>query len=216
MGLFSSIGHAIGSVVGGITGASEAADAASRAAATQAGASEAGIAENRRQFDITQRNLAPFLSQGQSAIGMMGALQGLNGADAQAQAIAGIQGGPQYSALAQQGEDAILANASATGGLRGGNTQGALAQFRPQLLNQLINERLAGLGGIAGLGSGVGTSLGSLGAGNAQSIAQLLQQRGAATAGGQLAQGGATRQAFGDLLNIGGTLGRIAVGGGMF
>ncbi len=216
MGIFSSIGKAIGKVVGGLTGASEAADAASAAAATQGAAAQAGIAEQRRQFDITQKNLAPFLQQGQGAIGMMGALQGLSGPEAQAAAIAGIEGGPQFAALAQQGEDAILQNASATGGLRGGNTQGALLQFRPQLLNQLINERLSGLGGIAGLGSGVGTNLGSLGAGNAQTIAQLLQQQGAATAGGQLAQGGVTRQAFGDLLNVGGAIGRLYAGGGIF
>jgi hypothetical protein len=48
----SFIGDFIGDVFGGITGAKQAGQAAERAAQTQAGASEAGIAEQRRQFDI--------------------------------------------------------------------------------------------------------------------------------------------------------------------
>lgn len=203
MGLFSGIGKAIGKVVGGLTGASQAADAATQAAATQAASAQGGIDEQRRQFDITQANLQPFLQQGQGAIGQMGILSGLGGEQQLQDLIASIAAGPEFTGMVAQGEDALLQNAAATGGLRGGNTQAALAQFRPQMLSQAISERFGRLGGLAGIGSGIGSNLGNLGASNAQTIAQLLQQQGAATAGGQMAQGGVTRQAFGDLLNIG-------------
>ena len=70
-----------------------------------------------------------------------------------------------------QGENAMLQNAAATGGLRGGNLQGALAKFRPQVLSQLINQRMAQLGGLAGMGqqaaTTLGTGLGSAGAAGA-------------------------------------------------
>lgn len=204
MSLFSSFRNAIGGLIGDFTGASQAADAATQAAATQAGAFQAGINRQDRQFDITQQNFAPFLRSGQRAVGGMGDLAGLNGTEAQAAAIAAIQGGPQFSALQQTGQDAILANASATGGLRGGNTQGALAQFSPQLLSSLINQQFSQLGGLAGIGSGAGATLGNLGAGNAQTIAQLLGQQGAATAGGQIAQGGVNQAAMGSLFKLGG------------
>jgi hypothetical protein len=94
----------------------------------------------------------PYAESGAAAVSGQGDLAGLNGADKQQAAIAGIQASPEFAAMLKQGEDAILSNASATGGLRGGNTQGALAQFRPQLLSQLINQQYQRLGGLAGQG----------------------------------------------------------------
>lgn len=44
------------------------ADAAGDAADTQAGATQAGIDEQRRQFDITQENLQPYLGAGRRAL----------------------------------------------------------------------------------------------------------------------------------------------------
>ncbi|WP_221175245.1 hypothetical protein, partial [Staphylococcus aureus] len=71
---------------------------------------------------------------------------------AQQTAIGNINNSAEMQTYLQQGENAILQNASATGGLRGGNTQAALAQFRPQLLNQLINQRYQNYAGLTALG----------------------------------------------------------------
>jgi len=113
------------------------ADAAQSAAQTQAGASEAGIAEQRRQFDTVQKLLEPYVTGGAEAFKQQQALIGAQGPEAQRAAIAALEQGPAVQALTQQGENALLQRASATGGLRGGNVQAALAQFRPQMLNQL-------------------------------------------------------------------------------
>lgn len=202
----SFIGNAIGKVVGGITGANQAADAAQSAAGTQAASAQLGIDEQRRQFDALQQVLAPFVNAGTSALGAQQNLLGMNGYGAQQTAIDGVKNSSQFQALQQQGNDAILANASATGGLRGGNVQGALSQFSPALLNSLIQQQYANLGGLTSLGQNAAAGVGNAGMQTGSNIANLLQQQGAATAGGQIAQGNTVRQSFGDLLNIAGSI----------
>lgn len=168
-----------------------ASDAAEGASAAQSAAAANGIAEQRRQFDSLQQLLSPYSSAGQQSLGAQQNLLGLNGNSAQNDAITGLQRSSQFSALAKQGEDAILQNASATGGLRGGNTQAALAQFRPQLLNQLINEQYAKLGGITSLGQNAAAMQGNAGMQTGANVANLLGQQGAAQAGGLIGQANA-------------------------
>jgi hypothetical protein len=202
----SFVGDFIGDVVGGITGASQAADAAERAGQTQAAASQAGIDEQRRQFDALVELMAPYVTAGTGAMGQQQALIGLQGAEAQQQAIQGFEQSPLFQSLTQQGENAILQNASATGGLRGGNVQAALAQFRPMALNSLIEQQYGRLGGLSSMGQASAAGQAASGLESASNIGNLLANQGAALAGGQMAQGGVVRQTFGDLLNIGKTI----------
>jgi hypothetical protein len=162
---------------------------ANKAAKDQAGAAQAGIDEQRRQFDAMQALLQPYVQAGQGALGGMQNLAGLGTPEEQQAAIAALAGGPEMLAMTQQGENAMLQNASATGGLRGGNLQGALAQFRPQVLSQLINQQYNRLGGLAQMGQASAAGVGSAGMQSGANIAQLLQAQGAANAGGQLAAG---------------------------
>jgi hypothetical protein len=235
----SFVGNAIGDVVGGITGAKQSAKAAQKAGDTQAAAAQAGIDEQKRQFDalvnlmapyVTAgtgaiRRLTPYETAGQKAFGQQQALIGLQGPAAQQQAIAALEASPQFQALQEQGETAILQNASATGGLRGGNVQAALSQFRPQVLNSLIEQQYGRLGGIAGAGLGVTGDLvtlgqasaagqGAQGMQSASNIGNLLANQGQAIAGGQLAKGNVARGAFGDLVTIGGALAGAGAFGG--
>jgi len=176
-------------VVGSIYSARKQSQAASDAAGQQAEASQAGIAEQQRQFDAIQKLLAPYVSTGTTALSAQGDLAGLNGTVAQQAAIDAIRRGPQFGAMLKQGEDSILANASATGGLRGGNTQAALAQFSPALLSATINDQYARLGGLSSMGLGAATQTGNFGQAASNNVSSLLQQQGAALAGGALAQG---------------------------
>lgn len=107
-------------------------------------------------------------------------------------AINALMTSPEYRAIVQNGEDAILANASATGGLRGGNTLDALARFRADALVDTIQRQLANLGGIAGMGQGAAGAVGNLGAGAANSISSLTQNTGATQGAAALARGAAT------------------------
>jgi hypothetical protein len=206
-------------VVGGIMQS----NAASDAAGAQVAASEAGIQEQRRQFDAVQEILKPYVTAGTGAITglqpyaaagapaleQQQALLGLRGPEAQQAAIAGIEGGAGYQAQVRAGEEALLQRASATGGLRGGNIQAALAQFRPQMLQAEIEKQYGRLGGLTALGQTTQQNIAQLGqasaAGTATAglrtgadIANLMGQQGAARAGAELAQG----QAFANVLNL--------------
>ena len=178
-------------VTGGaaIYGANQSARAGQSAADTQAGAAQAGIDEQRRQFDLTQGLLQPYQQAGLPALERQQAQLGLLGSQAQQDVLSGIMASPMYTSMLQQGENAILQNASATGGLRGGNVQGALAQFRPAILNQLLNQQYERLGGLTSLGQQSAAGIGTAGMQTGSNVANLLQQQGAAVAGGQLAQG---------------------------
>lgn len=188
-----------------VYGASQSGKAAEEAAETQAQSSEAGVAEQRRQFDKIVELLSPYVSAGTGAIGQQEAILGLKGPAAQKAAISGIEQSPYFQSQVRQGETGILQNASATGGLRGGNVQGALAQFRPALLNQLIQQQYSNLGGLTSVGQASAAQQAAAGQATGQTIADLYGQRGAALAGGQLAQAGIQSQLVGNLANIAGT-----------
>lgn len=196
-----------GSVITGVMASEAQSDAASSAAGAQSASTAAQIAEQRRQFDKVQALLKPYADAGTGALTDMRNLIGLRGANAQKNAITALETGPQMQAMLKQGENAILQNASATGGLRGGNTQAALAQFRPQLLNQLIEQQYAKYGQLAGLGqaSAAGQAAAAQQTGNA--VSNALAQQGAAQAGAALAQGQAQAQMWG---NVGNTIGSVA------
>jgi hypothetical protein len=213
-------------------------EAAQDAATIQGQASQAGIEEQRRQFDAIQKLLQPYTQAGTGAIGSLDpyakagapalaqqqALLGLAGAPAQQQAITALQQSPQFTSMLQQGENAMLQNASATGGLRGGNTQAALAQFRPALLAKTIQDQYARLGGITALGQTTNQNIAQLGQASAagvgsagmqtgSNIANLMGQQGAAAAGAEIAQG----RAFGAIPSaISGGLGLFSGLGGKF
>jgi hypothetical protein len=174
------------------------ADAAGEAAGIQAGAAEAGIAEQRRQFDALQALLKPYTEAGLPALQQQQALLGLQGPEAEQAAIERIQGGQTFQALQQQGENALLQTASATGGLRGGNLQGALAQFRPALLSQAIEQQYGRLGGMTTLGQRSAAGVGAAGMESGTNVANLLAQQGAARAGGELGEA----KAFSGLFNL--------------
>lgn len=186
-GLFSSLGTAdwlkLGTQAIGSIGSSYAqGQAAKDASAAQQAAAVAG-----------QAQLAPYAAAGTSSLKAQQDLAGLNGAAAQQAAIAALQASPEFTAKLALGEKSILSNASATGGLRGGNVQAALAQFSPQLLADQINQQYTRLGGLTQ--TGLSASGG---------VVNLMQQGGAAAAGGELAQGRATAGYIGALVNAAG------------
>jgi len=187
-------------VVGGsqLIGSSMQADAAGEAAGIQAGAAREGVAEQRRQFDALLALLKPYTEAGLPALEQQQAFLGLRGPEAERAAIERISGGERFQELTRQGEEALLQRASATGGLRGGNIQGALAQFRPQVLNSLIEEQYGRLGGMTTLGQQSAAGVGAAGMETGTNVANLLGQAGAAEAGGVLGEA----KAYGQLFNL--------------
>jgi hypothetical protein len=210
--------------------ASKGAAASKAAAAQQATAQGSAIEVQNAQFQQIQELLRPYVEAGKPDLtqpyvqagpgalqGMQG-LAGLRGAAEQQAAIDQIKQGAQFQELARQGEQGILQNASATGGLRGGNVQAALAQFRPALLNQLIESQYGKLAGLTQLGStstenllrlgqASAAGVGAAGQASAQNIGNLYAAQGAAQAGGLMGQANAITQGGAGISN--------AIGGGV-
>ena len=217
-------------VLGGLLGRKKEKAASEEATRLQQESIDAAIKSTKEGFDYNtnqfnqfsgeiNRNLDPYQQAGQDALSQQRALTGLDGPEAQAQAQAGIQGGAQFGALAQQGENAILQNASATGGLRGGNTQGALAQFRPQLLQQLLEQQYSRLSGFANQGLGATQQSQALGAGvAAPEYAELLLGKGRVGATNALVKGRADQNMYKGIAGAAGTVAGLdyskAFGGG--
>jgi len=74
MGLFGSIIGAATSIIGG----NAQKKAANKAADAQVKAAQLAIDEQRRQFDTTQNNFAPYLGAGTSALGQISSLLGIS------------------------------------------------------------------------------------------------------------------------------------------
>ena len=258
-------GPLVAGIAGSVGSAAIQSSAAKKAGKAQSAAADAQIAETRRQFDLVQGLLKPYVSAGTSALQAQLDLMGLGGSsgtsptveafsvggsrnpftgslggasqrfrvngqefgtraeadafananrtggvsaqDAQRNAISGIEGGAQFGALVQQGEYGLLANQSATGGLRGGDTQAALSQFRPQMLQALIDKQLANFGGIAANGQNAAAMTGTAAQNAGAQVNAALGDRGAAQAGSALASGQAWANAGSGILN---TLGSMA------
>lgn len=206
------------------SGAGAAADAASAAAGVQSGAAvsaaevaaqsqQLAIDEQRRQFDITQGNLAPRIAAGNQAMQQQMALLGMGGQEAQKQAFAAFGDSPGQRFLRERQEKALLRNASAIGGLGGGNVRTALQEQAVGLAAQDYNNQFNRLGAIssggqaatsnlnqfgANMANNVSNSLGAMG----QSRASGIQNAAAANASGILGGQQARAQADGQMFNL--------------
>lgn len=184
MGLFSFIA--------GLLGGGSQKKAINQATAAQVDAYNKGIAEQRRQYDQTRQDFAPYVGAGTAALPKIMDLLGLNGPDKAQAAIDALKQSPVFTSLYDTGKEAVLQNASATGGIRGGNTEGALANFGANTLSSVLTDQLSRLGGLAGLGEGATDSVAGFGQNTAAAVTKLLGDIGGANASKFLAKGGIT------------------------
>ena len=192
------------------SGAGAAADAANAAASIQADAAGSATAETRRQFDITQANLAPRLEAGNAALAQQQALLGMGGQDAQQAAFAAFGDSPGQRFMRERAERSLLRNSSAIGGLGGGNVRSALQEQAVGFAAQDFNNQFNRLGAISSGGQAAATNIGQFGAQAAQNIGQNLQQAGAARASGILGAQQARAQADQQVLQLGSQVGAAA------
>jgi hypothetical protein len=200
-------------IAGGSTilGGAVQARGARKAGDIQSQAAEMGVEEQRAARLATEKLMAPYVKAGTGSLQGQQALLGLLGPEAQQQAYSGIELSPIFQSMVQQGEAGILANASATGGLRGGNIQAALGQFRPQMLQSMIQNQYQNLAGLTSLGQAAAAGQAGYGQQTASNIGNLYGQMGQARAGAALGQA----QALGNVLNAPMQLAGMASGAGM-
>lgn len=139
---------ALGGGIAGAVGSSKAAGAQSKAALStaqlQSQDAQAALAEQKRQFDITQGNIAPWLTAGKGGLAELSRLLGIGGGSGfadfgsllkgfsekfQAPTDVTEQNDPGYKFRLDQGMQALQNSAAARGSLLSGGTLRALNDY---------------------------------------------------------------------------------------
>ena len=192
-----------------------AARAAEEAAQVQSDAYGQGIDEQRRQFDISQENLAPWLEAGTGALSRQQDFLGLGEPGAQQAAYDNYAESPGQKFLRERGERALVRNASAIGGLGGGNVRSALNQQGIGFAAQDFGNHYNRLAGMSGTGQQTASGLGSMGMNMASNVGNLYGQQGNAAASGILGSAQSRSSGLGNMIGLGSMLfGGMGGGGG--
>lgn len=161
-----------GSILGGVLGSSS----AKKAAKAQEQASQAAIAEQRRQYDQTRTDQMPWLLAGNSALNQ---LQQLNSGN-----FDSFQSSPDYAYARDQMQQGVERGAAARGGLYSGGSQVDLANAMNGIASQNYGNYYGRLAQLAGVGQSTAANLGSMGQAAASNIGNAQVAAGNARASG--------------------------------
>ncbi len=129
---------------------------ASKDAAAAAGKGyDAATAEQARQFDITQQNLAPWLRAGEDALARQ---QRFLAGDTSA-----YMESPDYQFRLQQGQQGLENSAAARGNLFGGGAAADLMNYNQGMATQGIDQWWNRLAGVSQTGQTTAQNLGQFG-----------------------------------------------------
>jgi hypothetical protein len=145
---------------------------ASQAAKAQAGASDASIAEQQREYDQSREDLAPWRAAGQNALTQL------------SNPNANFQASPDYAFRKSQGMLGIERSASARGGAFSGNALKALADYNSNLASGEFSNWWNRQAGLAGVGQSATNTTTQAGIATSNNISNNLLQQGDARASG--------------------------------
>ena len=198
-------GAAIGAGVGGmIGGGMNQASAAKDASQLQYQGTQAGIAEQRRMFDILNEQQKPYREAGYGALTRIDELLPSLTKPVTAEDISNM---PGYQFAVQQGTGGAMQGMNVGGG--GSNVQRAGQKFAidytmGQALPQYMAQRrdiYNTLAGVAGIGQNAQTQSNQIGQSTAQNVAQLGVSGANAQAGGIMGGANAMANTVGQLGN---------------
>jgi hypothetical protein len=149
---------------------------------------QAGIAEQRRQFDLTRQDQMPWLQAGQNALNNL-------------QNPGAFQQSPGYQWALGQGMQGIERSAAARGGAASGNALKALAQFNQGLASQDFGNWWNRQAGLAGVGQAAAGNLGAVGQNSANALGMLYGNAGDARASGIMGVGNSLNNGLGAWYN---------------
>lgn len=155
----------------------------------QSRAAGQAVGEQRRQFDITRADLAPFREQGVNALNQFAA-----------SVLGPLEATPAFQFRLNEGLRALDQIAAARGkALSGQQVRGALT-FADALAADEANTQLNRLASLAGVGQTAVNTGGALGANAATNIGQFLTDQGAARASGFVGGANAITDSINNLL----------------
>ena len=146
-----------------------------------------GIAEQRRQYDQSREDMAPWLASGREALGTLDRTA--------AGDMSAFQASPDYNFRRTEGTRDIGSSFAARGGAASGNALRALSEFNSNLASGEFGNWWNRTSARAGVGQTAAGNLGQLGANSAGTIGQIGQN--AASNIGNAMQQGANARASG-------------------
>lgn len=177
---------AIAGIAGGLIGSKS----ADKAAEQQAEATKTATKEQRRQFDLTRADYAPYRETG------VNALRQLAGDINAPVTAAEVMSDPGYQFGMDQGQQAISRRIAAGGGRVSGQAIKAAARFGTDYgavgygaAYQRRQDRLNRLASLAGVGQTATGASAAAGQSSANNISALLSSQGDANAASTLAKG---------------------------
>lgn len=174
-------------------------DAGGQAAQIQGGFSKQAIEELKRQFGITQEDLAPFVEAGQEALPSV--IEGTTAAGLDARIAELLDTEVFGSLVGERGRAAE--GALAAGGLTRSGTAIKEAAAIPTDIALVLEGLLSGRqANLAGSGQNAALGLGSLGATSSANIAELLNLQGQVAGQGVITDATARAAADENLVNI--------------
>lgn len=168
--------------------------AAGKAAKVQAASTDQATAEQRRQYDQTRNDFAPWREAGGAAIGRLSDMM-LPGYD--------YKTSPGYQFRFGEGMRAVESSAASKGALMSGGTYKALQERGDGLAADDFDRSFNRNASIAAGGQQVNTTLGNLGANMATNIGNNMMQGANARASGYAGQAAAWGGALNNLAQIG-------------
>lgn len=182
----SSATQAIGSGLSAVTQAGAVKDSAAQMRA----ATDAAIGEQRRQFDLTRGDYAPYRAAGAQALTQL--QTDINGAPT----AADVMSDPGYTFGLQQGQQAIDRKTAAAGGRVSGAALKAAGQYATDYATtgygaayQRRQDRLNRLAALAGVGQTATSGTAAAGANSSNQISSAITGQGNAAGAATLARG---------------------------
>lgn len=187
------IGGAIAGV-GAIGSAVIGSSAAKSAAKAQSDSSALGVAEQKRQYDLTRSDFAPWRAAGGQAIQNLSEMlkPGYNHTTS-----------PGYQFRLNEGLRGVENSAAARGLLQSGGTLKGINRYAEGMAAGDFGDQFNRTAAVAQGGQQVNATLGQLGANAANNISNLYTQAGNAKASGYIGQANAISQGIGNLATIG-------------
>lgn len=186
------VGGAVVGTVGSSMAAGAQADAAGDAAAVQAQAQREATAEQRRQYNQTREDLAPYRDTGNNALQQYAALSGIRygkpktnedqsnmlSEEEMQEAREMFKSTPGYEFRMEEGIRARDRSAAAKGGLRGGGYGRELVRYGQGLASEEYNNYKNSLAALAGIGQTATNTGVAAGQNSANNISNLYMQGG--------------------------------------
>lgn len=162
-----------------VVGAGASIISGNKAASAQRQAADQSIAEQRRQYDQTRADFAPWREAGGSALNMLSRAYGLNG---QTPDQSAFFTSPGYDFRRTEGLRAIDRNRAARGLLNSGAADKARMAYGEGLAANEYDSWWNRLAGVAGVGQNAANSTAAAGANAANNISNSYMQAGNARA----------------------------------